>query len=147
MVLAFYSSRFIKWKCESKPISTWTAVTVYNGKLYNGTAWVAYSGGGTPGNVYNAVASSDIKSNSNLYTINTTFYDYYTDTEVANGWRTSTYQNSHGDWEPYTKLNKALADYAKAYNVKRPLYFGNFFDISATGLTIHLVSAVIINQL
>ncbi len=127
-VLQFQIYQDSTWKCESKPISTWTAVTVYNGKLYNGTAWVAYSGGGTPGNVYNAVASSDIKSNSNLYTINTTFYDYYTDTEVANGWRTSTYQNSHGDWEPYTKLNKALADYAKAYNVKRPLYFGNFFD-------------------
>lgn len=119
------------WKTQSQPISSWKAVTEYNGKLYNGSGWVPYSGGGTPvtpGNVYNAVASSAIKSNSNLYTINTTFYDYYTDTEVANGWRTSTYQNSHGDWEPYTKLNKALADYAKAYNVKHPLYFGNFFD-------------------
>lgn len=130
-VLQFQIYQGSTWKCESKPISRWTDVTEYNGKLYNGSGWVAYSGGGTPvtpGNVYNAVASSAIKSNSNLYTINTTFYDYYTDTEVANGWRTSTYQNSHGDWEPYTKLNKALADYAKAYNVKRPLYFGNFFD-------------------
>ena len=119
------------YKAQHEVFNTWNAVANYNGKLYNGSDWVAYSGGGTPvtpGNVYNAVASSAIKSNSNLYTINTTFYDYYTDTEVANGWRTSTYQNSHGDWEPYTKLNKALADYAKAYNVKRPLYFGNFFD-------------------
>lgn len=117
------------WKTQSQPISSWKAVTEYNGKLYNGSAWVDYSGTDVPAKkVYDAVASDDIKNKSDLYTINTTFYDYYTDTEVANGWRTSTYQNSHGDWEPYTKLNKALADYAKAYNVKRPLYFGNFFD-------------------
>lgn len=96
----------------------------------NSAEWSVYSGNPpTPAKkVYDAVASDSIKNRSDLYIINTTFYDYYTDTEVANGWRTSTYQNSHGDWEPYTKLNKALADYAKAYNVKRPLYFGNFFN-------------------
>ena len=96
----------------------------------NSAEWSVYSGNPpTPAKkVYDAVASDAIKNRSDLYTINTTFYDYYTDKEVTSGWRKSDYVNSHGDWEPYTKLNKALADYAKAYNVKRPLYFGNFFD-------------------
>lgn len=118
------------WNTSAK-LSNKGTNNAYKVKDWNNSAeWSVYSGDPpTPAKkVYDAVASSAIKSNSNLYTINTTFYDYYTDTEVANGWRTSTYQNSHGDWEPYTKLNKALADYAKAYNVKRPLYFGNFFD-------------------
>lgn len=110
------------YKAQHEVFNTWNAVANYNGMLYNGSAWVDYK------KVYDAVASDAIKNRSDLYTINTTFYDYYTDKEVTSGWRKSDYVNSHGDWEPYTKLNKALADYAKAYNVKRPLYFGNFFD-------------------
>ena len=110
------------YKAQHEVFNTWNAVGNYNGMLYNGSAWADYK------KVYDAVASDAIKNRSDLYTINTTFYDYYTDKEVTSGWRKSDYVNSHGDWEPYTKLNKALADYAKAYNVKRPLYFGNFFD-------------------
>lgn len=132
------------WITESKPISSWTAVTVYNGKLYNGSAWVDYSGTDVPAKkIYDAVASDAIKNNSNLYTINTTFYDYYTDNEVNNGWRKysgidsnkgTSYEshgkNGAGQADPYTKLNTALANYAKTNGVKRPLYFGVFYNVN-----------------
>ena len=109
------------YKAQHEVFNTWNAVGNYNGMLYNGSAWADYK------KVYDAVASDAIKNRSDLYTINTTFYDYYTDKEVTSGWRKSDYVNSHGDWEPYTKLNNALADYATKYNVKYPLYFGNYY--------------------
>lgn len=127
------------WITQSKPISSWTAVTVYNGKLYNGYVWVDY---GVPvKKVYDAVASDAIKNNSNLYTIDTTFYDYYTDNEVNFGWRKysgidskkgTSYEshgkNKAGQADPYTKLNTALANYAEANGVLRPLYFGVLYN-------------------
>ncbi len=99
---------------------------------WNAGEWSTYSGDPpTPtSNEYNAVASDAIKNNDNLYTITTTLYDYYTDNEVTNGWRSCTYDDSHTLWEPYTNLNKALADYATANNVEYPLYFGNYWNKS-----------------
>lgn len=85
-------------------------------------------GGSGTGNVFNAKPDSTITGNSNLFQIDASFYDYYTDTEVTNGWRNSDYVNSHGDWEPYTKLNQALSKYASQNSVAHPLYFGNFYD-------------------
>ena len=111
----------------------------------NSAEWSVYSGNPpTPAKkVYDAVASDAIKNNSNLYTINTTFYDYYTDNEVNNGWRKysqidsnngTSYEshgkNSAGQADPYTKLNTALANYAKTNGVKRPLYFGVFYNVN-----------------
>lgn len=132
------------WMAQHQIFGTWTSATVYNGKLYNGTAWVDYSGTDVPAKkVYDAVASDAIKNNSNLYTINTTLYDYYTDNEVNNGWRNfsqidaskgTSYEshgkNSAGQADPYTKLNTALANYAKTNGVKRPLYFGVFYNVN-----------------
>lgn len=131
------------WKTQSQPISSWKAVTEYNGKLYNGSAWVVYSGTDVPAKkVYDAVASDSIKNRSDLYTINTTFYDYYTDNEVNNGWRKysqidsnkgTSYEshgkNGAGQADPYVKLNNALSNYAKTNGVKRPLYFGVFYNV------------------
>lgn len=111
----------------------------------NSAEWSVYSGDPpTPAKkVYDAVTSDAIKNNSNLYTINTTFYDYYTDNEVNNGWRKyskidsnngTSYEshgkNSAGQADPYTKLNTALANYAKTNGVKRPLYFGVFYNVN-----------------
>lgn len=111
----------------------------------NSAEWSVYSGNPpTPAKkVYDAVASDAIKNNSNLYTINTTFYDYYTDNEVINGWRKysqidsnkgTSYEshgkNGAGQADPYTKLNTALANYAKTNGVKRPLYFGVFYNVN-----------------
>ncbi len=107
-------------------------VSVSNGKNYVTVTQNSSEDPTTPyvpseGEVHNAVAGSSIANNDSLYQISATFYDYYTDTEVSNGWRTSEYVNSHGDWEPYTTLNTALRNYAQSNNVKYPLYFGNFY--------------------
>lgn len=111
----------------------------------NSAEWSVYSGNPpTPAKkVYDAVASNKIKNDNTLYTINTTFYDYYTDNEVNNGWRKysqidsnkgTSYEshgkNSAGQADPYTKLNTALANYAKTNGVKRPLYFGVFYNVN-----------------
>lgn len=138
------------WKTQSRPITSWTVVSTYNGKLYNGSAWVDYTGSDPDptANEYNAVASDDIKNNDNLYTITTTLYDYYTDNEVTNGWRSysqidankgTSYEshgkNDSGQADPYTKLNTALANYAKTNNVKYPLYFGVLYNYGTDGNT------------
>lgn len=127
------------YKAQHEVFNTWNAVANYNGKLYNGYVWVDY---GVPAKkVYDAVASNKIKNDNTLYTINTTFYDYYTDNEVNNGWRkysqidsnNGTSYESHGKngvgrADPYTKLNTALANYAEEKGVLRPLYFGVLFN-------------------
>ena len=109
----------------------------------NSAEWSVYSGNPpTPAKkVYDAVASNKIKNDNTLYTINTTFYDYYTDNEVNNGWRKysqidsnkgTSYEshgkNKAGQADPYTKLNTALANYAEANGVLRPLYFGVLYN-------------------
>ena len=123
------------YKAQHEVFNTWNAVGNYNGMLYNGSAWADYK------KVYDAVASDAIKNNSNLYTINTTFYDYYTDNEVKNGWRKysqidsnkgTSYEshgkNKAGQADPYTMLNTALANYAEKKGVLRPLYFGVLYN-------------------
>lgn len=129
------------WNTSAK-LSNKGTNNAYKVKGWNNAEWSVYSGNPpTPAKkVYDAVASDDIKNNSNLYTINTTFYDYYTDNEVNNGWRKysqidsnkGTSYESHGKngvgrADPYTKLNTALANYAEKNGVLRPLYFGVLF--------------------
>ncbi|MDY4711165.1 MAG: fibro-slime domain-containing protein [Ruminococcus bromii] len=133
------------WNTSAK-LSNKGTNNAYKVKDWNNSAeWSVYSGDPpTPAKkIYDAVASDAIKNNSNLYTINTTFYDYYTDNEVNNGWRNysgidsskgTSYEshgkNSAGQADPYTKLNTALANYAKTNGVKRPLYFGVFYNVN-----------------
>ncbi len=98
-------------------------------------------------NVY-SVSDGTTMSAENLYTsINATFFDYYVDSEVTNGWLTGI--TSDSDYNGYTHdtnndpyrdmLNKALSDYADndtetssgnivggpANNITYPLYWGN----------------------
>lgn len=79
-----------------------------------------------------AVPDSSITGDSNLYTIDATFYDYYTDDEVQNGWGKIRYSTNHSKnttgayWEPYQYLNSKIASASSGINY--PLYFGNFFD-------------------
>lgn len=133
------------WNTSAK-LSNKGTNNAYKVKDWNNSAeWSVYSGDPpTPAKkIYDAVASDAIKNNSNLYTINTTFYDYYTDNEVNNGWRKysqidsnkgTSYEshgkNGAGQADPYTKLNTALANYAKTNGVKRPLYFGVFYNVN-----------------
>lgn len=133
------------WNTSAK-LSNKGTNNAYKVKGWNNSAeWSVYSGNPpTPAKkVYDAVASNKIKNDNTLYTINTTFYDYYTDNEVNNGWRKysqidsnkgTSYEshgkNSAGQADPYTKLNTALANYAKTNGVKRPLYFGVFYNVN-----------------
>lgn len=132
------------WNTSAK-LSNKGTNNAYKVKDWNNSAeWSVYSGDPpTPAKkIYDAVASDAIKNNSNLYTINTTFYDYYTDNEVNNGWRKysqidsnkgTSYEshgkNGAGQADPYVKLNNALSNYAKTNGVKRPLYFGVFYNV------------------
>lgn len=133
------------WNTSAK-LSNKGTNNAYKVKGWNNSAeWSVYSGNPpTPAKkVYDAVASNKIKNDNTLYTINTTFYDYYTDNEVNNGWRKysqidsnkgTSYEshgkNKAGQADPYTKLNTALANYAKTNGVKRPLYFGVFYEVN-----------------
>ena len=91
----------------------------------------------------NLTANPDtsITGNSNLFTIDATFYDYYNDDEIQNGWGNIRQVTNHGNqryskdgngylenayWEPFQYLNSKIA--AHDSNVVYPLYFGNFFD-------------------
>ena len=88
-----------------------------------------------------AVPDSSITGNSSLYTIDATFYDYYNDDEIQNGWGNIRYATNHGTqkysqngngylenayWEPFSYLNSKIAAHDSGVNY--PLYFGNFFD-------------------
>jgi len=88
-----------------------------------------------------AVPDSSITGNSSLYTIDSTFYDYYNDDEIQNGWGNIRYATNHGTqkysqngngymenayWEPFSYLNSKIAAHDSGVNY--PLYFGNFFD-------------------
>lgn len=83
---------------------------------------------------------STITGNSNLYTIDATFYDYYNDDEIQKGWRNINYESNHasvhytknnnwywwaGYWEPFQYLNSKIAEHDSSVNY--PLYFGNFY--------------------
>lgn len=94
---------------------------------YNGGSWSSYTEVPTQ-KEYNATLGTSITDNENLYTVKASFFDYYTDTEINSGWRSASYNNSHGDWEPYHKLNTAIANLSSTTGFKFPLYFGNFWS-------------------
>ena len=100
----------------------------------NAASWTTYipSGGSGYQEVNAKPDATTITNNANIFPIDATFYDYYTDTEVSQGWGNINYVNSHGDWEPYTTLNNKIA--AASSDVNYPMYFGNFFD-KANGYT------------
>lgn len=106
--------------------ATWSTFTPTNNASYSETT---------------AVPDSSITGNSSLYTIDATFYDYYNDDEIQNGWGNIRYATNHGTqkysqngngylenayWEPFSYLNSKIAAHDSGVNY--PLYFGNFFD-------------------
>lgn len=94
---------------------------------WNSATWSLYSPGSTGYHEVNAKPDAEsITNNANVFPIDATFYDYYTDSEIQNGWGNITYVQSHGDWEPYQTLNNKIA--AASSGVNYPMYFGNFFD-------------------
>lgn len=96
----------------------------------NAASWTTYipSGGSGYQEVNAKPDATTITNNANIFPIDATFYDYYTDTEVSQGWGNINYVNSHGDWEPYTTLNNKIAAASSDVGVNYPMYFGNFFN-------------------
>lgn len=84
-----------------------------------------------PANQYNATLADDTASNPNLYTkIGATFFDYYTNGEISNGWYkgitgSEGWLNDSSSWDrnPYGYFNQALSVYAKNNTLARPMYF------------------------
>ncbi len=103
----------------------------------NGGTWGDYKYGSNNKrtNEY-TVSDGRTMAGSNLFTgISATLYDYYVDHEVTDGWLTGIKSDDYNmgkdwKWDPYTKLNSALSEYADNtnqpnYNTTYPLYFGN----------------------
>ncbi len=69
-----------------------------------------------------------------LFPVSAQFYDYYTDYEVAYGWRSQKDKNAYRavsrTWMnsyPFNHLNKYISNKAASSNWEYPLYLGNFF--------------------
>lgn len=71
--------------------------------------------------------SSTMKAD-NLNLVKGTFYDYYNNDEMRNGWlKLDGSERSYKDREPFTFFNNAVANYARSNSSwQRPLYFGDF---------------------
>ena len=92
--------------------------------------------------VKTARPDSSITGDDSLYKIGATFYDYYNDDEIQNGWLNIHSKTNHasvhwtqnyssnswywwaGYWEPFQYLNSKIAAHDSGVNY--PLYFGNF---------------------
>lgn len=119
-----------KYSAGGKNYSKKNAVRITD---WSKAEWSTYTQTPTSSAAYNEVTASpdsSITGNSNLYTIDATFYDYYTDDEIQKGWGQIRYSTNHkyegtgAYWEPYQYLNNKIAAQGGRY----PLYFGNFYD-------------------
>jgi fibro-slime domain-containing protein len=78
--------------------------------------------------VKTATNGSTMKA-SNLQLVKGTFYDYYNNDEVRNGWISGLdgSERSYLDREPFTFFNNKIAEYARSNTSwSYPLYFGDF---------------------
>ena len=104
------------------------------------TATAEFEEGETLPNDYTAEKGSTItagEANGSIFAnIKATFYDYYTDGEVAGGWYKGINAQTEGwiggisERNPYKTLNSALSEYADENRVQYPLYFGSFYVTS-----------------
>ena len=77
---------------------------------------------------YNEAKQDYEVNNTKLFPVTATFYDYLTDNEMVNGWRTnSDYETSRTYLHriPYFGWNKYLSGLSETYDWPYPLYFGN----------------------
>ncbi len=105
----------------------------------NGGTWGNYIARSNEVDVTAGSTVTNGVANGTLFAgITATMYDYYVDGEVnsgANKWldginateNSREYTSTGNDWKwnPFTKLNAALSDYADKKGVTYPLYFGN----------------------
>ena len=114
---------FKKWQGTVYSSSDNPATYYVNGADADGSTITITGNFGT--NHYTASAGNSLAP-ANIYAgINATFFDYYYDNEVTNGWLHFSGENN--DVNPYKTFNTALSEYAKGNGVKIPLYFGNIY--------------------
>lgn len=129
-------------------ITDWGEGYNYDNKTWSGNAnnasWSSFAPTNNASfNSKTAQPDSTITGNSNLYTVDAKFYDYYNDDEIQKGWQNINNESNHatvhytknnswywwaGYWEPFSYFNKKIADQANSNSdVIYPMYFGNFY--------------------
>lgn len=136
---------------DIKQDDVWNSVVVYaaNGKNCikvtgwgeNSYSWNTYTSSTAfkGGNSWNAGVGYKNESHktgygvgdTTIFPVSATFYDYLTDNELTNGWRSNddnTASRIYTNRVPYTKLNEYISGMVGGPegNWKYPLYFGNF---------------------
>lgn len=89
-----------------------------------------YSAGVNPNNSDNGTAANA----QGIFWAKATYFDYLTDTEMNDGWlkpiKAGTGHNgSHDEWFPFFRFNRDIVAPMKN-GWSKPLYFGNFCDVS-----------------
>ncbi|MDE5852657.1 MAG: hypothetical protein K2G97_01280, partial [Oscillospiraceae bacterium] len=115
----------ISAKLEDNQIGTDIAYKFWNDFRWEGR-WVTYY---SPSQEINVDKWVDKDGTNELYPLKTTFYSYYTDNEVKNGWGNSTEKEAREDWEPQNTFNGFIGLFIEAgIDWSYPLYFGNFYN-------------------
>lgn len=63
---------------------------------------------------------------SNIYGVTATYFDYMSDEEITSGYLNRKSGRVDQPFDSY--LNTAISNYSETNNIKKPLYFGNFYD-------------------
>lgn len=66
------------------------------------------------------------ESGENIYGITATYFDYMSDNEITSGYLNRKSGRVDQPFDSY--LNTAISNYSRTNNIKKPLYFGNFYD-------------------
>lgn len=66
------------------------------------------------------------ESGKNIYGITATYFDYMSDNEITSGYLNRKSGRVDQPFDSY--LNTAISNYSRTNNIKKPLYFGNFYD-------------------
>lgn len=69
---------------------------------------------------------SSNESGKNIYGITATYFDYMSDNEITSGYLNRKSGRVDQPFDSY--LNTAISNYSRTNNIKKPLYFGNFYD-------------------
>lgn len=71
---------------------------------------------------------SSNEAGKNIFGVTATYFDYMTDNEIDYGYLNRADGRQDTPFDSY--LNTAISNYSETNNIKKPLYFGNFYDDS-----------------
>lgn len=80
-------------------------------------------------------------NNDGIFWANATYFDYYSDSELSNGWRNNIqagtgFNGSQDNWFPFYQFNRQISSIADANSAwSTPLYFGNMLPRKIPGKT------------